>query len=148
MDVLFQSLLLGVINLQRLRLHLCPPADGKQKENTFIDDAFKSRVLFRPFFRRRVCLRSFLFFAKFFYFVSQPPIAFPPAGILPFLDLESIKDTGFRLARFSREDCTFMGPAGVLAKVPHERGINITSSKCDCRMRMALYRSNSTLLSC
>ncbi|CAM9924986.1 unnamed protein product, partial [Hapterophycus canaliculatus] len=49
--------------------------------------------------------------------VAVPPITFPPAGILPFLDLESIKDTGFRLARITREDCAFMGPECVVAKV-------------------------------
>ncbi|CAM9828341.1 unnamed protein product, partial [Ectocarpus fasciculatus] len=49
--------------------------------------------------------------------VEIPPVCYPPAGILPFLDVESIKDTGFRLARFSREDCSFMGPDCVVAKV-------------------------------
>eukprot|EP00752_Nemacystus_decipiens_P016682 g14922.t1 len=49
--------------------------------------------------------------------VKVPPISHPPAGILPFLDVESIKDTGFRLARLTREDCAFMGPDCVAAKV-------------------------------
>lgn len=49
----------------------------------------------------------------------QPPIEHPPAGVLPFLDVESIRDTGFRLARFSRDDCCFMGPEGIAAKVIH-----------------------------
>lgn len=48
---------------------------------------------------------------------EKPPVSHPPAGILSFLDVESIKDTGFRLARFSREDCSFMGPEGIVAKV-------------------------------
>ena len=47
----------------------------------------------------------------------QLPIPHPPAGILPFLDVSSIRDTGYRLARIAREDCAFMGPEGVLAKV-------------------------------
>lgn len=47
----------------------------------------------------------------------QPPVSHPPAGILPFLDVESIEDTGFRLARLTREDCSFMGPDCVVAKV-------------------------------
>ena len=50
----------------------------------------------------------------------QPPVGFPPAGILPFLNLEAIQDTGYRLAMISRDDCSFMGPACVSAKV---RGI-------------------------
>ncbi|CAM9829461.1 unnamed protein product, partial [Ectocarpus sp. 4 AP-2014] len=49
--------------------------------------------------------------------VEIPPVCYPPAGILPFLDVDAIKDTGFRLARFSREDCSFMGPDCVVAKV-------------------------------
>lgn len=52
-----------------------------------------------------------------FCYLLQPPVAHPPAGILPFLDVESIKDTGFRLARLTREDCSFMGPNCVVAKV-------------------------------
>ncbi|CAM9575659.1 unnamed protein product, partial [Ascophyllum nodosum] len=49
--------------------------------------------------------------------VEVLPIPHPPAGILPFLDVSSIRDTGYRLARIAREDCAFMGPEGVLAKV-------------------------------
>ena len=51
----------------------------------------------------------------------QPPVLHPPAGILPFLDVESIKDTGFRLARLTREDCSFMGADCVIAKVRPDR---------------------------
>lgn len=47
----------------------------------------------------------------------QPAISFPPCGILPFLDVEALKETGFRLARFTKEDCCFMGSEGILAKV-------------------------------
>lgn len=52
-----------------------------------------------------------------FYLLRQPPVEFPPAGILPFLELDAINDTGYRLARISREDCSFMGPDRVVAKV-------------------------------
>ena len=55
----------------------------------------------------RVCL----------YLLLQPPVGFPPAGILPFLDVDAINDTGYRLARISRDDCSFMGPDCVVAKV-------------------------------
>ena len=54
-------------------------------------------------------------------YLVQPPVSHPPAGILPFLDVESIKDTGFRLARLTREDCSFMGPDCVIAKVGRKR---------------------------
>ncbi|CAM9452827.1 unnamed protein product, partial [Pylaiella littoralis] len=49
--------------------------------------------------------------------IEVPPVTHPPAGILPFLDVESVKDRGFRLARLTREDCCFMGPDCVVAKV-------------------------------
>lgn len=44
-------------------------------------------------------------------------MSFPPAGILPFLDVEAINDTGFRLVRITRDDCSFMGSDCVIAKV-------------------------------
>lgn len=62
----------------------------------------------------------FVLFVWVCLFRRQPPVGFPPAGILPFLNVEAIEDTGYRLARISRDDCSFMGPACVSAKV---RGI-------------------------
>lgn len=53
----------------------------------------------------------------FHFYNVKPPVTHPPAGILPFLDVESVKDRGFRLARLTREDCCFMGPDCVVAKV-------------------------------
>ncbi|CAM9690602.1 unnamed protein product, partial [Discosporangium mesarthrocarpum] len=40
-----------------------------------------------------------------------------PAAIRAFLDADMLRSTGLRLVRLTREDCSLLGPEGVLLKV-------------------------------